>query len=38
MILQTYYLHYRTVHTALANGLTIATAAMLGFLILWARF
>ena len=38
MIQQTYYLHYRTVRATLANALTIATAAVLGFLILWARF
>jgi len=38
MIQQTYYGHYRIVRAALATALTVATAAMLGFLILWARF
>jgi hypothetical protein len=38
MIQQTYYLHYRTVRAAMANALTIGTALLLGYLILWARF
>ena len=38
MIQRTYFLHYRTVREAIANALTIGTAMLLGYLIVWARF
>ncbi len=37
MIHRTYLLHYRQVQGAFANILTIGTAVLLGYLILWAR-
>jgi hypothetical protein len=37
MIHRTFFLHYHTVCEAFTNGLTIGTALLLGYLILWAR-
>ena len=37
MIQRTYFLHYRLVHEAITNVVTIGTALLLSYLILWAR-
>jgi len=37
MIQGTFYLHYRLVREAITNVVTIGTALLLSYLILWAR-
>ena len=38
MIRQTYYLHYRLVNGVIAGVVSIGTAVLLSYLILWARY
>lgn len=37
MIQRTFFLHYRKVNEAITTVLTIGTALLVGYLILWAR-
>jgi hypothetical protein len=37
MIHRTYFLHYRVVREAVTTAVTIGTALLLSYLILWAR-
>jgi hypothetical protein len=37
MLLRAYFSHYRPVRESIAAGITIGTAMLLGYLILWAR-
>jgi hypothetical protein len=37
MIQRAYFLHYRTVRSVFANALSVGTALLLGYFILWIR-
>jgi hypothetical protein len=37
MIQRAYFLHYRVIREVIANGIIIATAVLVSYLIFWAR-
>jgi hypothetical protein len=37
MIQRTYFSHYRAIRAAVVNALTVGTAFLVGYFILWAR-
>ncbi len=37
MIERAYYLHYQRIRSLTMNGLTVGTALLLGYLLVWAR-
>jgi len=37
MLQRVYYSHYRTAREVITTGITVGTAMLMGYLILWAR-